>query len=168
MDPISATIVIAGIVIDVLRSLDSSIGLALNSKRNARLQKDAMKIAKDIMKDQELANNLLDAYNRKDNQLQSELLMSSPFGSRLSILRSSIHKNKEAINQTKAQISDLNRRQAALNDKLNTEQTKRQTSGSAIVDLISGAARKPSTSFAEENKYESQAKELQNKLEGVK
>lgn len=160
--------IVASIIMSVLMATDQSLGLALGSKRQKQLQQQASKIAKEITKDQELLNNLLDAYNRKDNQLQNDILMSSPFGSRLRNLRENYNLNKNAIKETKDRLGALNTKQSSLTNDLNTELTKSQTSGSIISDLISGSARQPSSSFAETHKYNSQATELQNKLKGVK
>lgn len=140
MDP--ATIVfITSLIISTALSVDQSVGAALANDRSSKLSESATQLAKDISTDQSLVNDLIDAYNRRDVQLANQLMISSPFGSRFYNLRKAYSDNLSNISRANKKKSEIEQNASKAQSKLNERQVKAQTTGSAIADLISGAAR---------------------------
>lgn len=125
-------------VLMVLAGIDQGIVGYYNNKRQTAVAKKIKDIATAIASDNQLVEQLQEAYQRRDNELVQSLLLSSPFGSRLVNLR------KER-DKTLSQMSDLTKRkqsmaeeQAKLNNELTEAQVKANTTGTIIGDLIRG------------------------------
>lgn len=63
-------------------------------------------LSQQIAKDQQLANNLYDAYQRRDSDYMQNLIVTSPFGSAYSKIKKEMTLNRESYDQEKAKIEE--------------------------------------------------------------
>lgn len=138
-------IFIISLIISTALAVDQTVGQSLANDRSNKITKEATRIYNEIAKDRDLASRLLDAYNKRDAALANQMLMSSPFGNRIQVLKRAYQKNQKDIANTNAKIGDIERENTRVSSLINEKQSKSQTSGSAIGDLISGAAKDPTT-----------------------
>lgn len=136
---------IVSLIISTVLAVDQAVGQSMANDRNNKITKEATKVYNDIAKDRDLVNRLLDAYNRRDTALANQMLISSPFGTRIQVLKQAYKKNQKNISDTNKKLGDVDKQQTDISSHISEKQSKSQTSGSAIVDLISGAAKDPTT-----------------------
>lgn len=136
---------IVSLIISTVLAVDQAVGQSMANDRNNKITKEATKVYNDIAKDRDLVNRLLDAYNRRDTALANQMLISSPFGTRIQVLKQAYKKNQKNISDTNKKLGDIDKQQTDISSQISEKQSKSQTSGSAIVDLISGAAKDPTT-----------------------
>lgn len=108
------------------------------NKRNTVIATEASRLAKEMSKDSQLIEELMDAYNRKDSNLMNNIMMSSPFGTRLHNLKQQYTMNQRSIKDLKERKVSIAEEQAKLNSQINKAQISAQTTGSVIGDLIKG------------------------------
>lgn len=131
---------IVSLVISVAFQVDAVAANKMAQDRQSDITKRATQIAKDISKDQALVQKLLTAWQKRDNDLASELLYSSPFGSRVRKLRDAKDKAAENVNELNKEAINLQEKQSKADSQAQEASSSSQTSGSAVVDLISGTA----------------------------
>lgn len=115
------------------------VGAGMYKRRSSELTEQASKLANDIAKDQALLNRLRDAYIRRDTELSAAILQTSPFSSAFSKLRQAYDENKNKIKSVDSDIEKSQVNAAKAQNEMNNKLAKHDTSGSAIVDLITGA-----------------------------
>lgn len=109
-----------------------------NNKRQAKLANMVKDIASAIAADNQLLEQLQEAYQRKDAELVQSLIMSSPFGSRLVNLRRDREKLLNQISDLGDKKKSVAAEQARVNNEITEAQVKANTTGSIIGDLIRG------------------------------
>lgn len=134
---------IISLVISVALSVDTAVAQGLANDRNNKITKAANKVYTDIAKDRALLNQLYEAYLKRDARLGEQILQSSPFGNRIRVLKQAMKKNQTDLADTQKKQQELEKQQTEVSNKVSEQQSKSQTSGSAIGDLISGAAKDP-------------------------
>lgn len=134
---------IVSLIISTVLAVDSAVGQAMANDRNNKITKEASAIYNQISKDRDLMNRLADAYNRRDTALANQMLMSSPFGTRISTLKRAYKDNQNKIKETNEELGRVEKEYQRVSNEINTKQAASQTSGSAIVDLITGASKDP-------------------------
>lgn len=140
MDPatITAAAYLISTIIGVTQSISSSVTNLMYKKRYEALMQKIAPIAKQMAQDSQLMEALSEAYARKDSKLMTNIMMSSPFGTRLQSLKAAYNQNQLDIDKlNKAKVSAMEE-QARVNSEINKAQAKIASSGSIISDLISG------------------------------
>lgn len=135
----------------ILSMIDQTIGAGLYKERNSKLQKQASQLASEIAKDQALLNKLRDAYNRRDTELGSAILQQSPFSSSFFKLKQAYKDNKTKLKSIDSDIEQSQVNATKAQNQMNEKIANNTTTGSAIVDLITGATNYDSSA----PKYES-------------
>lgn len=131
------------IIATIIMAIDAAVGTSRSNKKQAQIQEQATEIAKQISKDKELVNNLYNAYIKRDARLASSLIGASPFGSYYNNTIKAVKQNDADIKEVSTEIERINKAEADLNSDVAIESAKHQTSGSAIIDLVSGTAQEP-------------------------
>ena len=144
-------IYVISLILSTALAVDQSVAQALANDRNNKITREATKLYNQITKDKALVSRLIDAYNRRDTELGSEILNSSPFGSRMHILKQEYAKNKHDIANANRLATSIDVKNQEVQNRIAEKQGKSQTSGSAIVDLISGTAKDPTKNPVEYN-----------------
>jgi chromosome segregation ATPase len=140
MDPatITAAAYLISTIVGVGQAISSSVTNAMYKERYKKLMDQIAPIAEQMAKDTQLMEALSEAYARKDAKLMNNIMMSSPFGTRLQNLKAAYNKNQLDIDKlNKAKVSAMEE-QARVNSEINKAQAKIATSGSIISDLING------------------------------
>ena len=136
---------IISLVLSIALSVDQMTAAGLAKNRNSKLTKAAAEITDKIVQDQALLTQLRDAYNRRDNELASAILQQSPFSSSFSKIRQAYNENKLKVRKIDEDIKQQQINASKSQGEINRKLDKSQTSGSAIVDLISGTATMDTT-----------------------
>lgn len=139
MEPFTI-IAIIGLVISVLSAGDTIAGSAMNNSRNSKIAKEAKDLGNLIAEDSAFLEKLRDAYNRRDAAYANALINSSPFGQRFHQLRKRYEQNLNDMTKNTSDIVDQQTRATAAQNDMSEKQSKATGTGSAIGDLISGAA----------------------------
>lgn len=142
---------IASLVLSAALSVDQAVGAGLYKQRNTELSRQASQLTNQITKDQALLTKLRDAYNRRDAELGSAILQQSPFSSSFSKIRQAYNENKSKLKSIDSDIEKAQVNAAEAQNKMAEKQASGNTTGSAIVDLITGATNYDSSA----PKYES-------------
>lgn len=139
MDPFTALFLVS-LVISVAFQVDATVASKKANDRNSNITKQATQIANNIAKDQALVNKLLVAWQNKDTQLASDLLYSSPFGTRVRKLKQAKDQAERNVEELNKEAINLQQKQSKLDSETSENQSKSSTSGSAVTDLISGTS----------------------------
>lgn len=131
-------VALASLIISTAVGVDQAVAQSLYSDRSSKLAKETTKILNAISQDQNLTTQLLEAYNRKDNALMTDLLNSSPFGNRYHMLKQEYLKNKRNIEQSTEKLNDISSESVKAQNAINEANQKTQTTGSAFIDSIKG------------------------------
>lgn len=134
---------IATIIISIVLGVDSAVAQTIYKNKVSKITKEANTIATQIAKDSNLVNKLLQAQADHNSKLLQSLLMTSPGGARLRALEEEYSKSNAALNNLRKREEELQTRQSQLSAETNQKMSDATTSGSAIVDLISGAIKDP-------------------------
>lgn len=105
MDPLSIVFIIATIA-GMATPIAQEIVTAVGNNKSSDLYKQADAIAKRINKNQNLLEQLTDAYNKRDNNLLNSLLNSSGLGARANSIRDEIKQNYSEYRAKKNDISN--------------------------------------------------------------
>lgn len=148
------------IIATIIMALDAAIGASISINKQAKIQKQATELAKQISSDRELVNNLYNAYTRKDGKLANSLIGASPFGGFYSKTIKAAKKNDADVKDLSQEIERINKAETDLNNEITNQSTKHQTSGSAVIDLIAGRAQTPVEDMSyQTSKYNNNIKE---------
>lgn len=100
--------VITGLALAMVTyGVDQAIRMYGN-KVSSKLQTMAKQLYTKISKNNQLLDNLTDAYNRKDNELLTEILSGAGFGARSQALKDARETNTKEYKDKKQQVSDEN------------------------------------------------------------
>lgn len=132
---------IAGLIISTAFSVDQTVANKMYNDRSSNISKVANEIARQVMKDQSLVQKLQQAWINHDNKLATDILNSSPFGTRIRKLREAKDISERNVRELTDESTELQERLSRNESQASQAMTKAQTSGSAIVDLISGASK---------------------------
>lgn len=130
-------------VISLLAGVDAAIASGIAKDRNNKVTKIATKITNEIAKDNALMQQLQSAYTSRDYSLAQNLIGTNPTGTASRLIKQAIKENKKLLSDVNSKMSTQAERQSQAQTKVNELTTKHQSSGSAVVDLISGGMREP-------------------------
>lgn len=133
-------IFVISLIISVAFQVDAVAANKMAQNKQSEITKQATQIAKDISKDQALVSKLLTAWQKKDTDLASELLYSSPFGTRIMKLRNAKDNASKKVDELNKEAINLQNEAAKHESEAQKKASEVQSSGSAVVDLISGSA----------------------------
>lgn len=134
---------IATIIISIVLGVDSAVAQTMYKNKVSKITKEANAIATQIAKDSNLVNKLLQAQADNNSKLLQSLLMTSPGGARLKALEEEYSKSNATLRDLRKREEELQTKQSKLAAETNQQMADATTSGSAIVDLISGAVKDP-------------------------
>lgn len=145
--------IIAGLALAMVTyGVDQAIRMYGNNI-STKLQTMAKQLYTKISKNNQLLEQLTDAYNRKDNELLTELLSGAGFGARAQALKDARDTNTKTYQDKKQQISDENTKyqnaynqvsQASYNtgDIAGIKQGQQIASDNSINQLVKGGLNK--------------------------
>lgn len=132
---------IATIIISIVLGVDSATAQVIYKNKVSSITREANKLATQLAKDSNLVNKLLQAQADNNNKLLQSLLMASPGGARLKALEAEYAKSNATLKDLRKREEELQTKTSKLAAETNQKITDATTSGSAVVDLISGAVK---------------------------
>lgn len=142
MDLISGIFVLTT-VISMLTGVDTAIAASIARDRNNKVTKIATRITDEIAKDNALMQQLQTAYTNRDYSLAQSLIGTNPTGNASRLIKQAIKENKKLLGDINDKMSKQAEHQSKVQGEINQANARAQTSGSAVVDLLSGGMREP-------------------------
>jgi hypothetical protein len=129
---------IISVILGVIGAVDAATASTMGGLRNTLVGIKAKTLAEQMSKDTALMEQMSEAYQRRDTQLLNQIMMSSPFSSRLRALKSQYKQNQQDIANLNSKKVSVASEQAKVNADINNAYNRAQTTGSVIGDLIKG------------------------------
>lgn len=164
MDPLSIVFIIATIA-GMAAPIAQEIVTAVGNDKSSDLYKQAETIAKRINKNQNLLEQLTDAYNRKDNNLLNSLLNSSGLGARANSIRDEIKQNYV---EYRAKKNDISNKIAEDNTQYNKTINSAETAKNGTISGLSQAGSTMDENKQKENSLNTDVTVQQNTDGGLR
>lgn len=164
MDPITILFAIATIV-GLAAPAAQEVVSAVGNDKSSTLYKQAESIAKRINSNQNLLEQLTDAYNRKDNNLLNSLLNSSGLGARANSIKKEIQQN---YSEYRAKKNEISNRIAEDNTQYNKTLNSAETAKNGTISGLSQAGGVIDENKQKENSYNTDLTIQQNTNGGLK